>query len=510
MVQNLSTILILIFSGLNLCLGCHSLGSQYDQFSSRRARARGVSSLERTSDNAIDFDYLTSNLPYSANDIRSISSLTPLPNRPFLTVSDGGKLTCNFDDEMEYCSWHNAENTDMKFWKGKLDSESRFDPSRFNSGSSLSFSPGITKIDIDSLFIQILDNNFLLAGGEPMVASQTAAIEMEIPCQYGDADVKLDFWTNNLNVDVRYCIAKSGSDFHDCHLLQRVSNPLNFSVPTTADGLKVRIEVLNIDPDSIALVDNLHYNGQICELIDEVVENSLVPIGDTTSSTPPLITGNPPLPTDPTVQKFFEEDSNGIEESETPSSIGIQAVTSTAVSTAVSSQVNVKELSFCSALTCSFNDGDSCFYGLSGVGSTEAWSLSDRLIGNRHTGIQRVNLDDQSNVGFAYVGNDTVSQEQKIFVAESPKFSLIQDTLLLFDIYIRSVSPTLRVCIDLFDNCPYKSPMVRKDKFWRGRQKVALKEGSRKVFFVVENVRKHQFLAIDNIRLESLNGSSLC
>ncbi|PIC27433.1 hypothetical protein B9Z55_019691 [Caenorhabditis nigoni] len=503
MVQNLSTIIILIFSGLNLCLGCHSLGSQYDQFSSRRARARGVSSLERTSDNAIDFDYLTSNLPYSANDIRSISSLTPLPNRPFLTVSDGGKLTCNFDDEMEYCSWHNAENTDMKFWKGKLDSESRFDTSRFNSGSSLSFSP---------------DNNFLLAGGEPMVASQTAAIEMEIPCQYGDADVKLDFWTNTLNVDVRYCIAKSGSDFHDCHLLQRVSNPLNFSVPTTADGLKVRIEVLNIDPDSIALIDNLHYNGQICELIDEVVENSLVSIGGTTSSTPSLITGDPSSPTDPTVQKFFEEDSNGIEESETPSSTGIQTITTTAVSTPVSSQVNVKELSFCSALTCSFNDGDSCFYGLSGVGSTDAWSLSDRLIGNRHTGVQRVNLDDQSKVGFAYVGNDTESQEQKIFVAESPKFSLTQDTLLLFDIYIRSV------CIDLFDNCPYKSPMARKDKFWRGRQKVTLKEGSRKVaslvcsfekwgfqvFFVVENVRKHQFLAIDNIRLESVNGSSLC
>ena len=38
----------------------------------------------------------------------------------------------------------------------------------------------------------ILENNFLLAGGEPMVTSQTAAIEMEIPCQYGDADVKFE------------------------------------------------------------------------------------------------------------------------------------------------------------------------------------------------------------------------------------------------------------------------------------------------------------------------------
>ncbi|EFP10860.1 hypothetical protein CRE_30792 [Caenorhabditis remanei] len=481
-----------------MCLACHSLSSQYNQLSSRRARARGVSSLERTSENAIDFDYLTSNLPYSANDIRSISTLTPLPNKPLLTVSDGGKLTCNFDDEMEYCSWHNTEATEMKFWKGKLDPESasNFDSHRFNSGSTLSFST---------------ENNFLLAGGEPMVTSQTAAIEMEIPCQYGDADVKFDFWTNTLNVEVRYCIAKSGTDFSTCQILQRVSNPLNFSVPTTADGSKVRIEVTNIDQDSIALIDNLHYNGQICELIDEAVEHSLIPFGGESSSLPSLITGEPSPVTDLTVQKFFEEDANTVEETETPSILGIRKITSTADPIlSSSSQVNVKELSYCSALTCSFNEGDSCFYGLSGVGSTSAWNLSDRLIGNRHTGIQRVNLDDQSKVGFAYVGSDFKSEAGNIFVAESPKFSLTQEILLIFDVYIRSITPKLKVCIDNFDNCPYNSPLLKKDKFWRGQQRVTLKEGSRKVFFVAENVKKHQFLAIDNIRLENVDGSSLC
>uniref|UniRef100_A0A1I7T1C1 MAM domain-containing protein n=1 Tax=Caenorhabditis tropicalis TaxID=1561998 RepID=A0A1I7T1C1_9PELO len=243
-------------------------------------------------------------------DIRSISSLTPLPNKPLLTVSDGGKLTCNFDDEMEYCGWHNAENTEMKFWKGKLDPENSFDSERFTAGSSLLFST---------------DNNFLLAGGEPMVFSKTAAIEMEIPCQYGDADIKFDFWTNTLNVDVRYCIAKVSEDFNNCSILQRVSNPLYFSVPTTADGLKVRIEVTNIDADSITLLDNLHYNGQICELIDEATEHSFVEFNGESSSFPSLITGQPLSSTDPNVvQKFFEDSENNIDDKETSSDFSIQ------------------------------------------------------------------------------------------------------------------------------------------------------------------------------------------
>ncbi|CAL2045299.1 unnamed protein product [Caenorhabditis brenneri] len=422
-----------------------------------------------------------------------MSSLTPMPNEPLLTVSDGGKLTCNFDDEMEYCGWHNAESTEMKFWKGKLDSENSFDHQRFVSSSPLAFSA---------------DNNFLMAGGEPMVDSKTAALEMEIPCQYGDADVKFDFWTNSLTVDVRYCLAKQGHNFDSCQLLQRVSNPLNFSIPTTVDELRVRIEVTNIDGDSIAFIDNLHYNGQICELIDEATEHSLVSFNGDSSSVPSLITGEPS--TDPTVQKFFEEDSTTSEDTETTSTFGLEIKTSTASSQSSTSHVNVKELSFCSALTCSFNDGDSCFYGLSGVGSTSTWILSDRLIGNRHTGIQRVNLDDQSKVGFAYVGSDDKSERENIFVVESPKFSLIHDILLVFDVYIRSVTPKLKVCFDNFENCPYISPPVRKNKFWLGNQNVTLKEGSKKVFFVVENVEKHQFLAIDNIRVESIDGSSLC
>ncbi|EGT46984.1 hypothetical protein CAEBREN_01949 [Caenorhabditis brenneri] len=434
-----STFLIFMIYQTNVNLACHSLSSQYNQFPSRRARARGVSSLEKTSENAIDFDYFASNLPYSATEIRSMSSLTPIPNEPLLTVSDGGKLTCNFDDEMEYCGWHNAENSG----KGNLTLRIALIISDlYPVVLWLSLQVTVITKQLGNILKLLLDNNFLMAGGEPMVDSKTAALEMEIPCQYGDADVKFD-----------------------CQLLQRVSNPLNFSIPTTVDELRVRIEVTNIDGDSIALIDNLHYNGQICELIDEATEHSLVSFNGDSSSVPSLITGEPS--TDPTVQKFFEEDSTTSEDTETTSTFGLEIKTSTASSKSTTSHVNVKELSFCSALTCSFNDGDSCFYGLSGVGSTSTWILSDRLIGNRHTGIQRLNLDDQSkgiicrdgikciliSVGFAYVGK----------------------TIVFF----------FKVCFDNFENCPYISPPVRKNKFWLGNQNVTLKEGSKKVINVV-------------------------
>uniref|UniRef100_A0A8R1IY61 Uncharacterized protein n=1 Tax=Caenorhabditis japonica TaxID=281687 RepID=A0A8R1IY61_CAEJA len=50
-------------------------------------------------------------------------------------------------------------------------------------------------------------------------------------------------------------------------MIPRNVNPLNFSIPTTADELKVRIEFMYFDADSIVLIDNLHYNGQICEIV---------------------------------------------------------------------------------------------------------------------------------------------------------------------------------------------------------------------------------------------------
>ncbi|ETN78049.1 hypothetical protein NECAME_03008 [Necator americanus] len=50
--------------------------------------------------------------PYNAEEILAASSVYPMPDA--LTVSAGGRITCGFDDEREYCSWHNALDADLR------------------------------------------------------------------------------------------------------------------------------------------------------------------------------------------------------------------------------------------------------------------------------------------------------------------------------------------------------------------------------------------------------------
>ncbi|KIH51293.1 sushi domain protein, partial [Ancylostoma duodenale] len=99
----------------------------------------------------------------------------------------------------------------------------------------------------------------------------------------------------------------------------------------------------------------------------------------------------------------------------------------------------------CEALTCDFNHNHSCFYKLSGFGSTAPWQIGTSFIGNRHTGVQRLNQEDSDRVGFAYVGRDHVDDSNEVFVMESPKFTISTDARLLFDVYLRSHSPRLKV-----------------------------------------------------------------
>ncbi|CAI5451131.1 unnamed protein product [Caenorhabditis angaria] len=415
----------------------------------------------------IDLDYsedfkCAAHPSYSSQDIRSISSIIPFSEMPHLSINDGGKATCSFDDEMEFCGWHNAQDTVVKFWKAYFDQN--FDMDRFDCTS-------VRKFDID--------RTFLLAGGEPILSPQKAAIETEIPCQYGDSVIRFDFWANTLNPILRFCLSHSAEI--TCQDILPMPNPVNFSVPMTGEPITVRIEIVNLQENDIILIDNLYYDGQICEVVEDENVPKLLPTLSTVSI-PQLITGSPDT-------AFFDDD------------------TSTEQTT---SNVHFSELSPCSALTCNFNDGDSCFYGLSGIGSTSSWQISDKLTGNRHTGIQRINLDDQKKVGYAFVGSDTESNINNNFVMESPKFTMTQNIIVSFDIYVRSISPQLKVCIDNFDDCQYTSPPVQKNKFWHSSQNITIPEGSKKLFFVVQNVGKHQFLAIDNIKLKTIDGDNFC
>ncbi|PIO66478.1 MAM domain protein, partial [Teladorsagia circumcincta] len=82
--------------------------------------------------------------------------------------------------------------------------------------------------------------------------------------------------------------------------------------------------------------------------------------------------------------------------------------------------------------------------------------------------------------GFAYVGRDHLDDSNEVFVLESPKFEISSGARLTFDVYLRSHSPQLKVCIDSFDDCPYHLPPLTKQTFWQESHAVNLAKGVRK------------------------------
>ncbi|CAI4223559.1 unnamed protein product [Auanema sp. JU1783] len=464
-------------------------------------------------------------VPFTASELRSTASLSIFGDDPPLRVEEGGRLTCSFDDSQEFCSWYNvpSEPNLLRFWRGKYDMP--FDKDRFDCTTIRSFN---------------FDDSFLVAGGEPVLTPQKVALESVIPCQYDIAFVRFDFWTNSDEPYLRYCIIRNDEETNmDCRDIGPSPNPINISIPQSMEPFKMRIEVMNIKSESILLLDNLYYEGRICQLVDDESEmispspiekeietttnhdeasenfflDSLFPYNSVqqVSPYPYYYQQQQTVPTPAAAEGLvsFTEDPPTVIE---PSLEAVSQTTPLQVQRDVEQTTPspVDQLTVCESLSCNFNNFHSCFYGLSGIGSTGPWVVGGQLIGNRHTGIQRINLKDAQEVGFAYVGEDGVNHKDDMYVMESPKFILNKNLNIVFDYYTRSKGPRLKVCLDSFDYCPYESPDVKAQVFWHTDQKVFMSPGTKKVYFIAENVGKNLFLAVDNIRLETEAGENAC
>ncbi|KAK5975265.1 hypothetical protein GCK32_006324, partial [Trichostrongylus colubriformis] len=222
---------------------------------------------------------------------------------------------------------------------------------------------------------------FLLVRGDPTGVTRTAALETIVPCQYEPGTLKFDIWSNNDTPGLRYCVTwLNGTKY--CEDAVAAPNPLTFAVPYSVDPITLRIELANINSQDIILIDNLYYEGRIW-------------------------------------------------------------VTAIRFQLAESKEADGDILA-CEELTCDFNHNHSCFYQMNGFGSTSPWQVGTSFVGNRHTGVQRLNPFDTNRVGYAYVGKDHVDQSDEIFVMESPKLTISSDARLTFDVYIRSHSPQLK------------------------------------------------------------------
>lgn len=150
-------------------------------------------------------------------------------------------------------------------------------------------------------------------------------------------------------------------------------------------------------------------------------------------------------------------------------------------------------------------------------------------MGNPHTGIHRANPMENKISGFAYVGRDSAGGNDPpliandIFVMESARFQLNRTAYLVFDLFQRSVGPQLRVCVNNYKNCPYANPPLDSSiamqsegegdsasSGWVLNQRVLLKKGVEKVFFVAGRLKQNLFMAVDNVRLESLDFEDYC
>uniref|UniRef100_A0AC34FN41 Uncharacterized protein n=1 Tax=Panagrolaimus sp. ES5 TaxID=591445 RepID=A0AC34FN41_9BILA len=138
-----------------------------------------------------------------------------------------------------------------------------------------------------------------------------------------------------------------------------------------------------------------------------------------------------------------------------------------------------------------------------------AWQVSKTLLGNPHTGIHKLNPKDNSS-GFVYVGLDGNDFSSEVFVLESSRFKLQEPAYLFFDVYQRSMGIQLKVCINGFEDCPYSNPPLKASEFWLQDQQVYLPTGSEKIYFLASKVRQNLYLALDNIRLQTIDGQSYC
>ncbi|CAJ0577241.1 unnamed protein product, partial [Mesorhabditis spiculigera] len=338
------------------------------------------------------------------------------------------------------------------------------------------------------------EDYFLLAGGEAIFSEDRAAIQVDIPCQLGTAELRFDFWTNSYNVTVKVCQELTGQQ-PICDYMVSPENPLNVTIPGSGEPFRLYIESRGLSEEAIILIDNIRYDGQLCE-VDAPNNGGAKPFS--LSITPSKQPGN----TATTAKSDASVDFEVLEPGEAP------IFTSSTVS-----EKDTKTYPICRALPCNFNDGAGCHYSMTGIGSTSRWQIGQKFIGNKLTGVHVDDFNEMANereAGYAFVGSDYEGLQDEVFVMESPRFAHRENSYLVFDLFLRSFGPQLRVCIDSFDYCPYSNPAVNKTKYWFVDQRVFLPPGMKKVYFIAGKVKRHHFLAIDNIRLQKESGGDPC
>uniref|UniRef100_A0A0K0DUD7 MAM domain-containing protein n=1 Tax=Strongyloides stercoralis TaxID=6248 RepID=A0A0K0DUD7_STRER len=430
---------------------------------------------------------------YTAIELKNLATYYPFNNNSTNTPSliSNGSGDCNFDATTEKCSWRSGGKN--KFKIGGF--ESLFDLNKFDCTSNRDFN---------------VDNYFLIGSifneGRSKNDEQFINLDLDVPCQFGKATLSFNYWCNTEITQLDVCVIIKENGMEICEPTTIDENPLTFEVPENLKPFTIRLHIKNIDEDKIIFIDDIKYQGQLCENIENTkninnetlvrlneneIEDNLNPdkLNNAVNSGKSL--GNSKVETSFIMKDYNELVDESIDESLT--TIPLKGG---------------KE-NLCKLLKCNFNDNNTCNYNLFSDLATEPWKVSLIGIGNPLTGIHKKNPNDDQNKTFLLVaGNENEENDgNDVYILESPSFISDENFFLVFDIYQRSVGVNFLVCLDSFENCPYKNPPIDKNKYWFINERVLVEKQVKKIYFVIDLIKAHQYFGLDNIRLETTNGN---
>uniref|UniRef100_A0AC35TRH4 MAM domain-containing protein n=1 Tax=Rhabditophanes sp. KR3021 TaxID=114890 RepID=A0AC35TRH4_9BILA len=406
------------------------------------------------------------------------------PNTIIPTILNNGQTTCSFDFEPEKCAWYSEKTNQNKFYKARF--ETLFDLNKFDCTSEREFN---------------FDDYFLLGYSDQAVTSNDLNLNLDVPCQSGPGLLSFDYWSNNESATLQVCILIAETSTEQCGSTTLAKNPLTFEIAETLKPFTIKLHV-KLGGNNLILMDNIKYTGKMCDVLNNQIEE----IGNTFAGQD--------------TNKFVEEDTNklvAMSEGSPNRVASIKTLTEYEVREDNSIDSNsplIEMLSgdkkglderneICRLLVCDFNSNSTCHWRGLGELATRSWKISSIPVGNPLTGIQRKDRNDPSLLGngFAYAGTHISSQNNDVYIMESPSFSSTIDFNLVFDIYSRSYGVDFLVCLDSFQDCPFKSRPVEKDTYWLVDQKVLVKKETKKIFLVIDLIEANQYIGLDNIRL---------
>uniref|UniRef100_A0A915BT26 MAM domain-containing protein n=3 Tax=Parascaris univalens TaxID=6257 RepID=A0A915BT26_PARUN len=415
--------------------------------------------------------------------------------RPFnddANAASGGRMKCNFDVP-SICRFYSSPEESIQWKRGHFQASG----TRFSETFALMMDRSVDFLP---------SGDFIFIGeSTPRSGYGYAILRADIGCQLGNGKLSFDFWKNDPNIQAKVCTRVEVS--RSCTQALRYNDSLPVDIDVINPNIlpfAIEIIISDVTEPSLFILDNLSYEASLCTTTD-ITQLSLQNMGNINNS---LDIGIDPS------QIFFDNSENAdsfeAQLAQQKGQLQRGGETNHIRASNMRRLLPIHRLTPCEVLNCDFEFDLCSYYNPFETNSTNRfgqWNVARERNGNIHTGIRQktsAHMSRRYQSGYAFVGADDLQQPikgRRIYVLESPMFTLDDDSMLTFDLYRRSTAISLQVCLNNITNCPYEAPPLESNIFWRRGETIALSKDTRKVYFIATQWKKFKWLAIDNITL---------